>query len=232
SSTNTRWAPRRTAFFYPRPFFAGPARDRVLVALDGTPLGLLATPAQGGQDLPDVGGMIAHAELLVDQFGHARQRPQLGSVPRSHCATGQQPHQLPFLCRRQPWRTSRDRFRLQAPGPLASIRLPPAKHRTHGGSALPRHGRETLARLQQLNSPATALLQLLGRTRRSHEPSCNLPLDTYALFMQGSIRSRVCERSCSSMCPTRATVTSPTTWGSTVSMSVSSGCGNRTPCRT
>src|SRR5262245_8235832 len=29
SSTNTRWAPRRAAFFYPPPFVAGPARDRV-----------------------------------------------------------------------------------------------------------------------------------------------------------------------------------------------------------
>src|SRR4029450_8010400 len=75
SSTNTRWAPRRTAFFYPRPRVLRPPTDGGLVALDGAALGLLAAPAQGGQDLPDMRGVIPHVELLLNQRGHARERP-------------------------------------------------------------------------------------------------------------------------------------------------------------
>src|SRR5215471_9213282 len=73
SSTKTRWAPRRAAFFYPRPFAVLPARNGGLIALDRAALGLLTAPAQGRQHLPDVARMVVHAELLVDQFGHSRQ---------------------------------------------------------------------------------------------------------------------------------------------------------------
>src|SRR2546428_11310397 len=92
SSTNTIWAPRRAAFFYPGPLFPLPPGDGRLVALDRAPLGLLATPAQRSQHLPHVRGGIAHTELLVNQLGHARQSPEVGPVPRVQGAAGQQLH--------------------------------------------------------------------------------------------------------------------------------------------
>jgi hypothetical protein len=187
SSTKTRWAPRRAAFFYPGPFLPRPAGDGHLVALDRAPLGLLAAPAQRGQHLPDMRGVIAHAELLVNQLAYPRQGPQVGPMPGAQCASRQQRHELPLLGGGQARWTSRGGFGVECPPSSPSVRLPPPKDGTHSGPDLTGNGREGPARLQQLNSAATALLQLLGRSRRSHVPSCRRPLDSYALFMQDSI---------------------------------------------
>src|SRR5437773_10622189 len=187
SSTNTRWAPRRAAFFYPGPFVPLPPGDGDLVALDRPPLGLLATPAQRGQHLPDMRGRIAHAELLVNQFGHPRQRPKIGPVPGVQCPASQQLHQLTLLPGGQSRRAPRGGFGVQPSSPFPTVCLPPAKDRTQGRPDPMGDDREGLARFQQLNSAPTALLQLLGRSKWSHESSLRRSLEFYALFMQDSI---------------------------------------------
>src|SRR5262245_5526383 len=121
SSTNTRWAPRRAAFFYPGPFRVLPARNGGLIPLDRAALGLLAAPAQGRQHFPDVAGMVANPGLLVDQFGHPRQRPEIGRVARPQRTLHEQPDELLFLARGQSRGPARRRFGRQAPSPLALI---------------------------------------------------------------------------------------------------------------
>jgi hypothetical protein len=37
---------------------------------------------------PDMRGVIAHGELLVNQFGHLGQRPEIGPVPGVQRASG------------------------------------------------------------------------------------------------------------------------------------------------
>src|SRR5262249_46565079 len=102
SSTNTRWAPRRAALFYPGPFRVLPTRNGALIPLNRAPLGLLAAPAQGRQHLPDVAGMVTNPELLVDQSGHPRQSPEIGRVPSSKRPPHQKPNELVLLARGQP----------------------------------------------------------------------------------------------------------------------------------
>ncbi len=85
-------------------------------------------------------------------------------------------------------RTSWGGSGVQAPGALPLVRLPPPKDRTHGRPNLTRDDREAPAWLQHLKSATTALLQLLGGSRRSHESSCRTSLRIYALFMRDSIK--------------------------------------------
>jgi hypothetical protein len=68
--------------------------------------------------------------------------------------------------------------------------VPPAKHRTHGRPDLTGDGREGPARVQQLNRATTALLRLLGGSRRSHESSWGTPLRIYAYLYRTQIMSR------------------------------------------
>src|SRR5437899_11140951 len=131
SSTNTRWAPRRAAFFYPGPVVPLPPGDGGLVALNRAALGFLATPSQRGQHLPDVGGVVPHAELLHNQFGHAVCGPELGPVPSPKRALAQQRHESALLRLGQPRRPSRRGLALQRLRPLSLVRLPPATDRTH-----------------------------------------------------------------------------------------------------
>ncbi len=187
SSTKTRWAPRRAAFFYPWPILSRPAGDGPFVPLDGSTLRLLATPAQRGQHLPDVRGVIAHPELLADQFRDPGQCPKFCAVPGVERSLAQQGHQSALLGHGQAWRPAWDRLGVQPAGALALVRLPPAKDGTHGGPDLTGDGRQAPARLQQLNRASTALLQLLGGPGRSHEPSCRITPRIYAFFMQDSI---------------------------------------------
>ncbi len=63
---------------------AFPLLDRFLVALDRAPLWFLMTPLQAMHQPPHVIGVEMHAELLVDEQGNARRRPQIRAV-----ATGQ-----------------------------------------------------------------------------------------------------------------------------------------------
>jgi len=127
SSTKTRWAPRRAAFFYPRPVFPLPASDGGFVPLDGSALRLLAAPAERRQHLPDVRRVIANPELVANQFGHPRERPELRAIPGVRGALAQQCHQPPSLGRgaRPSPRGVSSRFSLAPPEPPK----PPAKRR-------------------------------------------------------------------------------------------------------
>ncbi len=81
-------------FFYPRPVLPAPAVHGLLVLLPGTTLRLLAAPAHGLQDAPDVGGMVGDAEVLLDDFRHPRQRPEVGGVAMSLGTLEQEASQL------------------------------------------------------------------------------------------------------------------------------------------
>src|SRR5216683_6313054 len=122
SSTNTRWAPRRAAFFYPGPRAPLPPGDGRVVPLDGPPLGLLAAPAQAGQDFPHVRRMIANAKLLADQRGHSGQRPEIGAVPGPQRPVAQQRDRLLLLAGRQSRRAPWGRLGAQPSSPFALVR--------------------------------------------------------------------------------------------------------------
>ena len=168
SSTNTRWAPRRAAFFYPGPRGPLPPGNSRFVPLDGPPFGFLTAPAQAGQDFPHVRRMIANAKLLADQRGHSGQRPEIGAVPGPHRPVAQQRDQLRFLAGRQARRAPRGRLGAQSPGPLARVRLPPAVHRTHRGGELARHRRQRVPGFYLRDRLTPPSLQLLGCPGWSH----------------------------------------------------------------
>jgi hypothetical protein len=197
SSTKTRWARRRAASFYPRPVLLLPPSDGGFVPLDGSAFRLLAAPAERSEHLPDVRRMIASPELVANQLGHPRQRPELCAIPGAEGALAQQCHQPPSLGRGQPWRPAGYRLGVQPAGARPLVGLAPAKDGTHGRPDLPGDGRQAPARLQQLNRASTAFLQLLGAARRSHEPSCRITLRIYAFFMQASIGSNSADSSSS-----------------------------------
>jgi hypothetical protein len=148
SSTKTRWAPRRAAFFYPWPLLALPPGDGGLVPLDGAALRLLTAPPERRQHLPDMRRVIAHPELLANHFSHPRQRPELRPVASTERALAKQRHESAFLRLGQPRRSSRRRLGLQRAGTLPLVGVPPAKHRTHGRPDLTGDGREGPARLR------------------------------------------------------------------------------------
>jgi len=83
SSRNTRWAPRRSAFFYIRPHRRLPAFDGGLIPLPRPSFGLLPAPLEAvPQELPDAHRAVVDPELRVNQLRDALERPQLGRVPR------------------------------------------------------------------------------------------------------------------------------------------------------
>jgi hypothetical protein len=76
--------PAERLFFYPRPLSAFPLLDRLVVALDRAPFGFLMTPLQTMHQPPNVIGVVVDSELLVDEQGDARRRPQVCAVAASH----------------------------------------------------------------------------------------------------------------------------------------------------
>ena len=76
SSTKTRWAPSRAAFFLPaEPVFLLPALDGLLVALHRATLGFLVAPVQAVHQPPDMIPMIVDSELALDQHRNSCCRP-------------------------------------------------------------------------------------------------------------------------------------------------------------
>jgi hypothetical protein len=55
--------------------------NRRLVALTGTALGFLTTPAHAAQEMPQGIGMIADLKFVPNDLGDPLQGPQLGPVP-------------------------------------------------------------------------------------------------------------------------------------------------------
>lgn len=188
SSTNTRWAPRRAAFFYPGPRVPLPPGDGRFVALDGPALGLLAAPAQAGQDFPHVRRMIPNAKLLADQRSHSGQRPEIGAVPGPQRPVAQQRDQLRFLAGRQ--------SRWAAWGGVWGAGPAPPRARTPATSGTPNSPRRrpgappqtASARPSPARSPAAAVapvarvFRLVSCLIRCHPIFENLPL-----FLQDSI---------------------------------------------
>lgn len=80
--------------------------------LQGAAFGLLTTPAQLGQELPDMTGMVAYPELLVDQLRDAFQGPEIGSIAPCQGPLQEQGRQPPLLHRGETRGTTRCR-----PGP-------------------------------------------------------------------------------------------------------------------
>src|SRR5437660_3612683 len=78
SSRNTRWAFRRSAFFYRDPAIPFPARDGRLIALDSAALGFLARPAERGEQPAHMSPVQSHAEGAVDDGGNASGGPEVG----------------------------------------------------------------------------------------------------------------------------------------------------------
>ena len=75
--------PAERLCFYWRPLSAFPLFDRLVVALDRTPFGLLMPPLQTMHQPPHVIGVIVDPELLVDEPGDARRCPQVRVVAAS-----------------------------------------------------------------------------------------------------------------------------------------------------
>jgi len=61
--------------FYMGPAGSFPSCDRGLGPSQRSAFGLLTTPSQLGQELPDMTGMVPHLELLVDQLRDTFQGP-------------------------------------------------------------------------------------------------------------------------------------------------------------
>jgi hypothetical protein len=77
------------AFFEQRPGALLPVRNRLLVALDGPLLRLLAGKAHRPQNAPDMDVAVPETEALLDQQAHSLERPQIGAVPGRY-RSGQQ----------------------------------------------------------------------------------------------------------------------------------------------
>ena len=84
----------RRAFLYTGPVLFAPALDRLFVAFAGPALGLLAAPAHPPQHAPDMAGMIANAEMLLDQLGHAGQGPKVRAAAVCQWSFQEQPGEL------------------------------------------------------------------------------------------------------------------------------------------
>src|ERR1700746_757065 len=76
SSINTRMRPSFSAFFWPGPHLLLPVANLLFIALPGSPLRSLRTPAQTHENLPDMALVIAHLKFLLDQIGHPGTGPQ------------------------------------------------------------------------------------------------------------------------------------------------------------
>src|SRR5919201_2316826 len=77
SSRQARWAPSRRAFFYRWPCIALPVRHGLFVAWEGPAFGHLTAPAQAAQELPNMGGVIAHPKVDLNDRGDAFQGPEV-----------------------------------------------------------------------------------------------------------------------------------------------------------
>ncbi len=142
SSRNARWAPRLAAFFYMRPLRPPPLRDGFFISLPGALLGLLATPAEGVQNAPQVVGVIVHPESLADYLRHAARRPQIRGVPATQRPLQQESSHRLLLAIAQARRPARHSLGSQTVGSSGAERFAPGEDRTHARTNLGRHSRE------------------------------------------------------------------------------------------
>ena len=132
--------------------------DLRLVTLSRPSGGALATPLQLPENAPHVPGMITHAALLLDEFGHPVECPQARGVPQSFGP--------PLECALHPFELRRAESRLSActprmPEPAAAMLgqlLRPPLDGLAVHSELTRHFSFRHAALQQLRGLQTTLL--------------------------------------------------------------------------
>ena len=139
-----------SAFFKPWPAHSFPVPDRLLVALQRAPGGSLAAPAELAQDAPDVGLVIAHPALVLDQLAHPARSPQSAGVAERLGSASERLLDLAQLARAQFGLTPGPSSLLQ-PRPPGLQKLPrPANHRLPMDAQAPRHFTLAHALLEQL----------------------------------------------------------------------------------
>jgi hypothetical protein len=182
SSTKTRGAPSRAAFFYPRPVFLLPALDGLLVALHRATLGFLVAPIQAVHQPPDMIPMIVDSELALDQHRNSCCRPKIGAVALGHRSLEQQFHQAPALGPSQLQRAPGRRANAQGVRSASPPRPEPPQHGT--GSTLDSTPdfvqRQTLIAQGQRSS--SAILQQIGAPLQSGH-RCSLLKDSLLHYL-------------------------------------------------
>ena len=130
SSRKPKWAPSAAVFFYARPHVLLPVPNGLFISLSIAFAGLLATPAHGPHQFPDIRYGIADAELPTNQFADAPQRPEVGRISGFQRPLEEQSGQA-FLLSLVQQRCSAGRWlHTQSPLAIASIRLLPPYDRT------------------------------------------------------------------------------------------------------
>jgi len=139
SSENTMLACQRAPPFYSRPFFVAPLADGPFSSLASQLFGLLATPAQARQQMPDMTGMVSHAKSTLDHFRHSPTGPHLGGVTRSERAVTQDSHQLLLLVAGQSRPCSTVGLGPQRSQASRAESFPPPRNRRRRSTNDPRH---------------------------------------------------------------------------------------------
>lgn len=160
--------PKSLGFFYPRPCPPFPSFDGFLVPLDGPPLRLLATPFQARHQVPNVAGMVAYAEVFLDQPGHAFQGPDLCGIAVRLRPFQQEAQQCSLLRLGQTRRTPPGRLGVQPVPSFLAVGLTPADHRAQRGVQRRRDRTKTFSGLQESHRLMSTFLQLLGSSIGSH----------------------------------------------------------------
>ncbi len=168
SSTKTRWAPSRAAFFYTRPFAVPPTRDRIFVALECTPLGLLVAPSQLMEQAADVVGVIPVAKLPADQLGDSLAGPQLGRVALHHGTVLKQFDQSLQLRVRELRRPARRRTDLEHRSSLGVAFVAPTHHGARLTPDTPRYLIEGVSLIQKRECATATVGQHLRGSLGSH----------------------------------------------------------------
>ena len=109
-----------------------------MCSLDGTPFRFLMTPLQAMHQPTHVMGVVVDAELLRDEPGDARRRPQVRAVAASHRAFEQQLDQALELFRPQLGRSPRGEANSQCLLSAPPPGMVPAHNRTGPAANAPR----------------------------------------------------------------------------------------------
>jgi hypothetical protein len=140
SSTKTRAAPSRAAFFYPGPGLVLPQGNGGLVALEGAALGLLHGPVERVEEAAHVICMVLDAEVPRDDLGDPGRGPEVRAVPVGEGPLEQEPDEPPSLARGQLRRPPRGDPHLEPARPAAAHRIAPAHHGTRRAAQPARDG--------------------------------------------------------------------------------------------
>ena len=133
--------------------------DGRFVALQGFAGGALTAPAEPAQEAPDMGFVIAHPALLLDQPAHPAGGPQPVGIARRLGAALERSFELPELSGAELGLASGSASLLQT-APAGERQLPrPANHRLPMHPQLPRHFALAYALLEQLGRLHPPLFQ-------------------------------------------------------------------------